>query len=269
MGFLRQENWSGFLFPPPGDLPNSGNEAASPAWQADSLPLSLLGSPAGWIISPQIQIPWNLRMWPVSPPQLYRLNFVWMFNNLCLPLLSIDNPPPLSELVKEVNVSAVFFPIVFCLWLTYVHTWNNLYLPSLLNHSLVCNSRLTVSFSILKYYSLLLQIRILMAVKCQLSVICLSSQLSVRFFSWSWILCVFTVLCHPVWDLMCPVTWGVGLSGLEGLPGVLWIVLLPTSPPPRSPNLDKVWNISFYPPYFNIAFTFSFLISVLHIESFP
>ena len=115
MGLPGQEYWIGLLFPPPGDLPNSGNEPTSPAWQADSLPLSLLGSRAGWIISPQIQIPWNLRMWPVSCyysllPQLYLLNFVWMFTNLCLPLLSIDTPPPLSELVKEVHLSAVFFP---------------------------------------------------------------------------------------------------------------------------------------------------------------
>ena len=46
MGFLRQEYWSGLPFPPPGDLPDSGIEPASPAaWQADSSPLSHLGSP--------------------------------------------------------------------------------------------------------------------------------------------------------------------------------------------------------------------------------
>ena len=43
MGFLRQEYWSGLPFPSPGDLPNSGIEPESPAWQADSLPLSHLG----------------------------------------------------------------------------------------------------------------------------------------------------------------------------------------------------------------------------------
>ena len=34
MGFLRQEYWSGFPFPPPGDLPDAGTEPlslASPA----------------------------------------------------------------------------------------------------------------------------------------------------------------------------------------------------------------------------------------------
>ena len=37
MGFSRQEYWSGFPFPPPGDLPNPGIEPGSPALQADSL----------------------------------------------------------------------------------------------------------------------------------------------------------------------------------------------------------------------------------------
>ena len=36
-GFLQQENWSGQLFPSPGDLPNPGIEPRSPALQADSL----------------------------------------------------------------------------------------------------------------------------------------------------------------------------------------------------------------------------------------
>ena len=35
-----QEYWSGLPFPPPGDLPDSGIELASPELQADSLPLS-------------------------------------------------------------------------------------------------------------------------------------------------------------------------------------------------------------------------------------
>ena len=35
MGFSRQEYWSGFLFSSPGDLPDPGMEAVSPALQAD------------------------------------------------------------------------------------------------------------------------------------------------------------------------------------------------------------------------------------------
>ena len=48
MGFSRQEYWSGLPFPPPGYLPNPGTQPmspASPALQADSLPLSHWGSP--------------------------------------------------------------------------------------------------------------------------------------------------------------------------------------------------------------------------------
>ena len=48
MGFPRQEYWSGLPFPPPGDLPNPGIKPESPvssASQADSVPLSHLGSP--------------------------------------------------------------------------------------------------------------------------------------------------------------------------------------------------------------------------------
>ena len=44
MGFPRQEYWNGLPFPSPGDLPNPGNESMSLTWQADSLPLSPLGS---------------------------------------------------------------------------------------------------------------------------------------------------------------------------------------------------------------------------------
>ena len=43
IGFCRQEHWSGLSCPPPGDLPDTGIEPASPAasaLQADSLPLS-------------------------------------------------------------------------------------------------------------------------------------------------------------------------------------------------------------------------------------
>ena len=44
MEFPRQEYWSELPFPSPRDLPKLGTELASPDWQADSLPLSHLGS---------------------------------------------------------------------------------------------------------------------------------------------------------------------------------------------------------------------------------
>ena len=37
MGFSRQEYWSGWPFPSPGDLPDPGSEPGSPALQADAL----------------------------------------------------------------------------------------------------------------------------------------------------------------------------------------------------------------------------------------
>ena len=45
MGFLRQEDWSGWPVPIPRDLHNSGIKPRSLHWQADSLPLSHQGSP--------------------------------------------------------------------------------------------------------------------------------------------------------------------------------------------------------------------------------
>ena len=44
MGFPRQEYWSGLPLPSPGDPPKPGIKPMSPAWQADSLPLSHLQS---------------------------------------------------------------------------------------------------------------------------------------------------------------------------------------------------------------------------------
>ena len=43
MGFSRQEYWSGFPFPSPGDRPNTGLEPGSLTLQADSLPTKLGG----------------------------------------------------------------------------------------------------------------------------------------------------------------------------------------------------------------------------------
>ena len=45
MEFSRQEYWSGFPFPPPGDLPDRGIEPRSPALQADTLSSEPLGKP--------------------------------------------------------------------------------------------------------------------------------------------------------------------------------------------------------------------------------
>ena len=48
MGFSRQEYWGGLPFPFPQELPDSGIKPVSPAWQADSLPLTHLRNQWGW-----------------------------------------------------------------------------------------------------------------------------------------------------------------------------------------------------------------------------
>ena len=51
MGFPRQEYWSMWPFPSPGDLPDPGVEPVSPALQADSLLLSHQGNQGNnWIL---------------------------------------------------------------------------------------------------------------------------------------------------------------------------------------------------------------------------
>ena len=51
MEFSRHEYWSGLAFPPPGNLPGPEIEPVSPALQANSLPLSHLGSPLRvWLV---------------------------------------------------------------------------------------------------------------------------------------------------------------------------------------------------------------------------
>ena len=45
MGFSRQERWSGLPFPSPGDLPDPGIEARSPALEADALTSEPRGKP--------------------------------------------------------------------------------------------------------------------------------------------------------------------------------------------------------------------------------
>ena len=46
--FSRQENWNGYPFLSPGDLPDLGIEPESPALQVDSLPSELPGKSAEW-----------------------------------------------------------------------------------------------------------------------------------------------------------------------------------------------------------------------------
>ena len=68
MGFSRQEYWSGLPCTPPRDLPDPGIEpmpSALPALQADSLPLSHLGSPSQYVtnVYSSERVGWEPRRW--------------------------------------------------------------------------------------------------------------------------------------------------------------------------------------------------------------
>jgi len=56
MEFSRLEYWSGWPFPPPGDLPNPGIEPRDPALQADSLPVEPQGKTREVHISIEIDL---------------------------------------------------------------------------------------------------------------------------------------------------------------------------------------------------------------------
>ena len=58
MGFSRQEYWSGLPFPSPGDLPDPGIEAGSPALQTDPLPSEPSGKPTSASV-----LPVNIQGW--------------------------------------------------------------------------------------------------------------------------------------------------------------------------------------------------------------
>ena len=79
MGYSRQEYWSEQPFHPPGDLPNPEVEPtshASPALQADSLPLSHQGSP--FVIHIHCEILTTIKLINISiTSHSYLSSFVW------------------------------------------------------------------------------------------------------------------------------------------------------------------------------------------------
>ena len=77
MGFSRQECWSGTIFSPSGELPDSGIDSF--ALQADSLPLSHLGSIPKELI---IDIIFSLNIWQNSSGKAHEpeVSFVGRFS---------------------------------------------------------------------------------------------------------------------------------------------------------------------------------------------
>ena len=83
MGFSRQEYWTEWPCPSPGDLPNPGIKPSSPALQADSLPSAPSGKPKV-IISPPPKV--------LTPCLRVLLLYYWdpdfsMSKLLCIPFL--------------------------------------------------------------------------------------------------------------------------------------------------------------------------------------
>ena len=74
MGFSRQEYLSGLPFPSPGDLPDTGMEPGSPAWQADSLPTELQGKPPAYSL-PALLRTEIFKVWSMEPLKSLRSNY--------------------------------------------------------------------------------------------------------------------------------------------------------------------------------------------------
>ena len=63
--FPGKDNWSGWLCPPPGDLPDSGIKPRSPALQVDSLPSEPPGTPP---LAPEKPMEWVASPYPGDLP---------------------------------------------------------------------------------------------------------------------------------------------------------------------------------------------------------
>ena len=68
MGFPRQEYWSGFPFPSPGDLPDPGIELTSSAMAGGFFTLEPPGKPCGHITTTQMSSPFLSQFEGLHPP---------------------------------------------------------------------------------------------------------------------------------------------------------------------------------------------------------
>ena len=113
MGLPREEYWSGLPFSSPGDIPDPGVEAVSPAWQVDSFPLSHQGSPFKFYASglkKYSKFLYNGEL-TLQAVGLYKLSLLinlhffflkqpWSFNNL---VSNITIPPTFDSVFLTVN----------------------------------------------------------------------------------------------------------------------------------------------------------------------
>ena len=77
MEFSRQEYWSGWPFPSPGDLPDPGIEPGSPALQADALP-------SNFAVNNTVQLAGNFLSDFVFPHNAHPKLKSWFSNFKCL-----------------------------------------------------------------------------------------------------------------------------------------------------------------------------------------
>ena len=109
MRFSRQEYWSGLPFPSPGDLPNSGIEPGSPAFQADALNTEPPGKPS------VIQIFFYVFMWSFIIFACKSCIFLWNFFLLIyICLLSSITQFHLHLLSYLLCLTVIVFIYFFC-----------------------------------------------------------------------------------------------------------------------------------------------------------
>ena len=107
MGFPWQEYWSGFPFPPAGDLPNAGTEPRSPTLQADSLPSEPPGKP-NIHLSPPF---WTSQILPKAAAI-----FFWIYDFQIIFQAYWNQLNNMYILIYKRNQSAVIFDWLFLEW---------------------------------------------------------------------------------------------------------------------------------------------------------
>ena len=97
--FSRQEYWSGFPFPSPGDLPNPGIKPESPTLQADSLPSEPPGKPSSSSCCCLVTKSCPTLYDPMDCRQRSQASLSFTISQSLLKLMSIESVMPSSYLI--------------------------------------------------------------------------------------------------------------------------------------------------------------------------
>jgi len=92
MKFSRQEYWSGFPYPPPGDVPNPGIEPRSPALQVDSLPAEPPGKPKNTEVGSLSSLQWIFQTQESNRSLLHCRRILYQLDSQQNPYASIMIP---------------------------------------------------------------------------------------------------------------------------------------------------------------------------------